>query len=231
MQQDPWAFGWTPLLTLLGFAITIGIAVFGFRTFGRWRREKLEDKKIEMALEAMALAHECRYVFASIRNPMSTANEWSEMPRAPQETDEHWRRRGPYYAIAIRISQNREFFERLFKLQPKFMALFGAQTEEIFVKCHQARRYIEASSRMLMQYADPPQPLTNNALKQRNQWEADIWEGMDEVYPGTDRVTIRLRQFQQEILALCEPVVRHSARSVVSHLWNNLSRLMRGPHP
>lgn len=31
-MNDPWAFGWTQLLTLIGFVITIGIAVDGFRT-------------------------------------------------------------------------------------------------------------------------------------------------------------------------------------------------------
>jgi hypothetical protein len=39
MNSQAWAFGWTQVLTLIGFAITIGIAVSGFRTFGRWKRE------------------------------------------------------------------------------------------------------------------------------------------------------------------------------------------------
>jgi len=40
-MQDPWIFGWTQLLTIIGFAITIAIAVGGFRTFDGWKREKL----------------------------------------------------------------------------------------------------------------------------------------------------------------------------------------------
>lgn len=32
-MQDPWIFGWTQLLTIIGFAITIAIAIGGFRTF------------------------------------------------------------------------------------------------------------------------------------------------------------------------------------------------------
>jgi hypothetical protein len=36
-MADPWAFGWTQLFTLVGFLITIIIAVTSFRTFGRWR--------------------------------------------------------------------------------------------------------------------------------------------------------------------------------------------------
>lgn len=53
-MSDPWTFGWTQLLTIVGFIITICIAVGGFRTFGRWKREKIEEKKIEIAFEALA---------------------------------------------------------------------------------------------------------------------------------------------------------------------------------
>jgi hypothetical protein len=63
---NPWAFGWTQLLTLIGFAITIGIAVGGFRTFGRWRREKLEERRIEAALDALTIAHETKFIFQNI---------------------------------------------------------------------------------------------------------------------------------------------------------------------
>jgi len=55
-MDNPWAFGWTQLLTLTGFGITIGIAVGGFRTFGRWKREKLEERRIEVAIDALASA-------------------------------------------------------------------------------------------------------------------------------------------------------------------------------
>ena len=208
-MNDPWIFGWTQLLTLLGFLITITIAVVGFRTFDRWRREKLEEKRIEVAFEAMALAHESVYIFRNIRSPLSTSSEYADMPRRPDKSDEHWHGRGTYYVILARITQNRDFFERLFKLQPRFMALFGSETEPTFVKCHKARRHIEVSAQMLMRYFDDGGPLNDNAQRQRNQWESDIWEGMDEIHLGSDRVAKWLREFQQEILNLCEPIVRH----------------------
>ncbi len=212
MKNDPWAFGWTPLLTLVGFAITICIALFGFRTFGRWRKEKLEEKKIEIALEAMALAHECQFIFRNIRSPLSTSAEWADMPKWPNETEDHWGSRGPYYAIYSRIAHNKDFFERLFKLQPKFMALFGGDSESIFVKCHRARRYVEVSAQMLTRAIDDAGLLNENAQRQRNQWEADIWEGMGDIYPGIDRVSLLLREFQQEILDICTPIVQITRR-------------------
>src|SRR5712671_5852641 len=71
-MSDPWAFGWTQVLTIIGFAITLLIAFSGFRTFERWRREKLEEQRIEVAIEALALAYEASNVFAYIREPCRT---------------------------------------------------------------------------------------------------------------------------------------------------------------
>jgi hypothetical protein len=45
-MNDPWTFGWTQVLTIVGFAITLAVAVGGFGTFERWRKQKLEEKKI-----------------------------------------------------------------------------------------------------------------------------------------------------------------------------------------
>jgi len=60
---DLWAFGSTQLLTVIGFLLTGAIAVVGFRTFEKWKREKLEEKRIEIAFEALALGYEAGFVF------------------------------------------------------------------------------------------------------------------------------------------------------------------------
>jgi hypothetical protein len=81
MAGDPWAFGWTQLLTIIGLLTTVSIAVGGFRTFGRWKRERLEEAKIEIAFEALAFAYEAQYVVEWLRAPISNEGEWSEMPK------------------------------------------------------------------------------------------------------------------------------------------------------
>ncbi|SRR5258706_7982958 len=79
-MNDPWSFGWTQLFTLIGFVITIVIAVGGFRTFGRWKREKIEEKRIDTALEALALVYEAKFIFESIRSTGSYSYEYESMP-------------------------------------------------------------------------------------------------------------------------------------------------------
>ncbi len=114
MQPDPWAFGWTQALTLLGFAITGLIAWGGFRSFNRWKREQLEGRRIEIAFDLLAITYESKYVFDNIRSPMSFPYEWEDLPKRPGETEEQWRSRGSYYAVRKRVSEAKPFFDRYF---------------------------------------------------------------------------------------------------------------------
>jgi hypothetical protein len=134
--SDPWAFGWTQLLTITGFIITICIAVGGFRTFDRWKREKIEERKIEIAFEALALAYEARYVIDYVRSPVENVAEWSEMPKVEGETEQERKMRAPPYVVWKRMDFHKDFFQRLSKLQPRFMATFGAEKEEMFDLVH-----------------------------------------------------------------------------------------------
>jgi hypothetical protein len=52
-MTDPWAFGWIQIFTVAGLLLTGGIAVFGFRTFGRWKAEVVEAKRIDVAFDAL----------------------------------------------------------------------------------------------------------------------------------------------------------------------------------
>lgn len=153
MASDPWAFGWTPLLTLIGFGITTALGIAGLRTFGKWKRELIEERRLETAIEALALAYESKYVFDTIRSPMSSSYEWEDMPAKSGENENDRSTRGSFYAILKRIQQHREFFERAFKLQPKCMAMFGKEAEEIFMLMHQSRRNIEVSAGSLLRRA------------------------------------------------------------------------------
>jgi hypothetical protein len=47
--------------------------------------------------------------------------------------------RRSFYGIIKRMERHNGFFERVLVLQPKFMAVFGKQTEAIFHKLHKRR--------------------------------------------------------------------------------------------
>ena len=62
------------------FSITLCIAFGSFRTFGRWKREQIEERKLDGALEALSIAYEAQMVFEDIQRPFIGQHEWQNMP-------------------------------------------------------------------------------------------------------------------------------------------------------
>jgi hypothetical protein len=151
--NDPWAFGWAPLLTMVGLVLTAIIAIFGFRSFGRWKREQLEERKIEIAFKALDITYQSKWVFENIRSPLVNDYEWDDMPPGggPRRSA-----KGEYYAKLKRINAHDEFFKSVWEIHPKCMAVFGTEVEEIFLLLHKARRDIEVAAQMLMHHVDDP---------------------------------------------------------------------------
>jgi hypothetical protein len=201
MSPDPWAFGLNHVLTLVGFAITTAIAYAGFKTFDKWKREKIEEKRIEIALEALALAYEAGFVFEGIRSPMSFEGEWAEMKGV--DDPEMRRTAGPFFAILNRIDRNKDYFDRVWKMQPRFMAVFGKDAADVFRKMHQARTDVAVSARMLLQAAARGEPY--NDRKFREKLENAIWN----VDKDADEVGHKVSEFVAGIEKRCMPVVAH----------------------
>jgi len=210
-MSNPWAFGWTQLLTIVGFAITLGIAKGGFRTFDRWKREKIEEKRIDTAIDALALVHEGKFIFDHIRSEMSFPYEYKDMPEGyGSEVDRN--ARGPFYAILKRIDAHKEFFERAWKIQVRCTALFGPHVEEIFLLMHRARREIEVSAEMLLR--DPrPSVETPQNLQTWDRFRADVWPTYGSMASGGDRVGQKLSDFRAKMEDLCRPIIDRQYRT------------------
>jgi len=204
---DPWAFGWTQALAIAGLILTASIALLGFRTFGRWKREKLEERRIEIAFDALTVTYETKFVFRHIRGALTEGYEWADMPKREGESDDQRNRRGPYYATFKRIEKNKDFFEKIWKLQPKCMAVFGRQIEDTFLKLHQARRNIEVAAQMLAEEVDDP--IRNEDEETRKLYKRlrrDLWDHGN-YEPEKDAVGKLLREFEVELEAAARPIV------------------------
>jgi hypothetical protein len=152
-MDNPWAFGWTQLLAVGGLLL----GVCGLHTLNRWRREKIEEKKIDLAMDAISLANESKGVFEGIRSPLVSTSEWDDMEVLPGEEPRERARRGSYYAKMRRIQFHREFFGRAYAMQPRCSALFGVEAENAFNKLHEARRAIELACEMLTNHIKRPE--------------------------------------------------------------------------
>lgn len=204
---SPWDFGWTQLLTIAGMVITIVIAWGGFKSFGRWKREKIEERKIETAIKALAFAHKSKFIFDNIRSGMAYDYEWKDMPVSPGDDDSKRNQRGPFFAIMKRLEANKDYFQNAWELQAECTALFGPEIEDTFLLFHKARREIEVSAEML--YRDPePTHRSKENLDFWNQMRADVWKGYGKLAKDGDKVGKKLTDFQTQIESLCRPIVK-----------------------
>jgi hypothetical protein len=209
MMADPWAFGWSQALTIIGFLITIGIALGGFQTFERWKKQKLEERRIEIAFEALAIAHESKFVFEGIRASISYDIDYESMPVRQGESSQDRSSRGAYYAVLRRINQHNEYFDRAIRILPKCMAAFGADIEPIFRDLFTAKSHVMVAAQALTWEMPlvPPVP-SEEDYNLRVQLRHDLWGGV-----GGDRVEARLRNFRDGIERKCRPTIDRGFKS------------------
>jgi hypothetical protein len=125
-----------PIVTLVGFGITTTLALKGFNTFDRWKRERIEERRIDIAIEALSIAYEAKLVFETIRSRGRSSSEYEDGEDAQGSggglvsVDVYIKPRkeqiGPYLVLK-RIQERAEFFERASKLEVKYMAVFGTE--------------------------------------------------------------------------------------------------------
>lgn len=201
---DPWAFGWTQVFTLVGFAITITIAGSGYKSFNSWRKEKIEEKCIDVAIEALTLVYESRRVFGHIRSPATTF-DYDEMPVRPGEDATDRFERGRYFVVLKRIEKERGFFDRLSALQPRFMAVFGPNSEKIFEMAVDAIIQIQVAAEEMME--KQPVDLSNEVERKNRRERATQCFGRARGSSQEDSVGRMIDDFRNGFERLCRPVV------------------------
>jgi len=205
-MDNPWTFGWTQALTIVGFGITIAIARAGFRSFERWRREKVEERRIEAAIDALVLVREMKWVFENIRSPMTFDYEWKDMPQTAGDTDAKRSKRGGYFAILSRVAHHKDFFDRAWKLQILCGALFGQKAEDALLTLQKARRRVEVSAGMLTSNPEPEVRSKDNL----DTWEGfriDVWAHYADTNHKHDAVAEMIEGVANQVEAICRPAL------------------------
>ncbi len=208
---------WTQLLTITGLFITSFIAIAGFRSFSRWRREQIEGRKIDLALEALSLAYESKAVFGHIRSRVMYKGEGADVPEMVGESDEHKRQRQSFFAVLKRIESGNDYFVRIWALQPKFIAIFGEKTEEIFDQLHKARRDIESTASVMVFEGEPFDPKDQAYNEELKGYRTTIFGPMRR--GDGDPVAEKLDDFRKRIDELCRPVVDRTYRVPGKRWW------------
>jgi hypothetical protein len=200
-------------VAFVGVIVTGTIAGFGLRSFEKFKREQIEERRIDVAIDALTIAYEARFVFDVIRSRIVQDHEWADAKEESGLTGSlvpvslRKGQRGAY-AVLKRIDNNEAFFKKVERLEPKFMAVFGAKTEEVFTLIYNSRSRISGSAEILFDLerveSDRDDEHIRNELVELRRTVFGSKDKADE-----DKTAKALNDFREQIEAICRPIVDH----------------------
>jgi hypothetical protein len=194
-------------VALIGVIVTGCFAFTGLRTFDRWKREKLEEKRIDVAIDALAIGFEASVVFDEIRSRFLRVYESADLT-----IDGASKQQRSLYAVLKRVEAKQPFFDKALSLEPKFVAVFGRDKDGIFELLFSARRQVIVTAETLIEdyrIGLPELPENAETRAQRVKWRKQIFASPGTVDPE-DEVGKLLQRFRDEIGKLCRPIVNRS---------------------
>ena len=142
-------------------------------------------------------------VFEDIQRPFVGQYEWQDMPDQGMNQEEKERRQ-PLYAVINRLARHISYFERVLALQPKFMAVFGSETNNTFLKLHRARNGIQAAIEVLMMMDAPIRPDQKETVAQMR---SDIWNTKGPNVKEPEKTKKLVLEFKSDIERICGPLM------------------------
>jgi hypothetical protein len=124
----------------IGAAVAIAFAAYiGRNTFSDWKRQKQEERRIEIAERTLTLAYRLRYDFHSVRSPLIDQVELDEAENVlrqdsgdwwDQQSEELKRRARTAQAIMNRLRRHHDDWQKIWELKPLALAFFGPAAEQ-----------------------------------------------------------------------------------------------------
>lgn len=203
-------------VALFGVIVTGGLGLWGVRSFDRWKREKIEEKRIDLAIEALAIGFKAHVVFDDIRSRFAQKS-YGDVVRVEAEdviSTAYHHRQQDYNEVLRRVEAKQPFFDEVLTIEPKFIALFGRDKEAIFKRLFRARHLIINAIDVLSELngADPD---ATEAREERVKLRKRIFASSGTLDPEDtlgpkDEVGKLLQEFRDEIEKLCGPIVDRS---------------------
>jgi hypothetical protein len=157
----------------------LGIAFQGLRTFGKWRREKIEEKRIEVAIDALAAAYKSKQIFEHIRAPLSRGmNIWT-CPKSPANPRASEADALVYLWSGGVSNRTKTSLTMCLNYNRNSWRSSVAIRRNIFLFLHKARRDIEVACDILEWMKEPEAGVPGD----RELWvqlRRDIWSGTGE---------------------------------------------------
>lgn len=194
------------LATLAGAVAVIFAARIGSNTFGEWKRQKQEERRMDTAERILTLAYLLKYNFESVRAPLVQAYELAAAEKdldthdpgwSSGKSDEEKSRVKLGQASLNRLKRHNEDWDRIWTLKPWALAFFGP---DLVAHLHVFWVQYVAVSTAAEAYAqdDGSDPAFSKNTRR------DLWRTSDE----NDRVKAAIERALSAIEAELLPILR-----------------------
>lgn len=185
---------WTATGSMLSGLGTIGgaIVVFfaakiGKDTFTDWKRQKIEERRIDLAEAALTLAYKLQGAIGSIRGPFAFAGEVAaaeanlrEQSLLTDQTPEAQKGSLSQAQTTLnRITRFGDLYDTLAELRPSTRAVFGAEVEGTLAVFDDVTRRVRAAALGYARTGREPyanEVLARRDLERRERYEQILWE-------------------------------------------------------
>ena len=184
-------------------------AVKGSNAFSVWRRQKIEERRIEAAERILALAYRLSRAISSIRHPMMWVGPLNEAEKRLREKgteldhmpDERRRRIIHAQAVFDRINSFKNEWDEVAEATPVAKALFNDDVEQALSKIWRQSHVVAAAAEG---YVDDDG--TDDDFSKRIR--GDLWEALGSVGKDSDEISKTISECVQMIEIELVPVIR-----------------------
>ena len=180
--------GWA---TLFGAGAVVYAAHKGSDTFKQWRRQKNEERRIELAEQVLTLAYKLRRAIEGIRSPAMWAEEINATHEElrknglinDQTPEGHKSILATAQATLSRSNANKPLWDALFDTMPTAKAVFGNEVENALNAIWSQRGKLIASAQSYARLIHQPAPRSEKEqeaqMKRHGKLEGVLWTGGD----------------------------------------------------
>ena len=188
------------------FSLLIGIwvAIYGIDS---WRREHRGKREIELAEDVLTLFYEARDAIKYMRHPVSSADEWSDVEKSPNETEAQWQARKDANVAYKRYNDRKDLFNKIYAMRYRFMAQIGPAQAQPFEDLNQIVHNILISAQLLARLWPRDYFHTKEQYEQHQKrvekYEAVFWEGLQE----DDPINPKLEAIIESMEKTCREII------------------------
>lgn len=208
--------------TIFGAGAVIFAARKGADTFSTWRRQKREERRMDLAEQILVCAYELKRSFKFIRSPVLFAGDIEALDRqltesgliTAQSTNPEKQARRTAQAALNRVEHEQPKFDQALSLMPIGKAVFGQAVEEPLEAFWRMRNEVVASAQTYASIrVDDP-----NLQDFAHELQAVLWDGSDAIREHTiaQRIETAIGSLESTLLPLIRDVVTDNPS--VAHL-------------